>query len=327
VIPGPKKPCDFDSFLWPLVQELLQLKIGVSAFNAITKVVFLLHAYLIVIFGDILAVSMIMRMKGHNTISPCRMCTIKGVHIPFSQVTMHYVPLCCDGFPNSQEQYDPCALLLQNHISFMEQAIEVQYASTNVDYEGLATKYGIKGLPLLSTLSSLSFPVSFSYDFMHLIWTNLIPNLICFWTGNFKDISHQDEGYVLVLMVWETIGEATVNAGRTIPAAFSSRIPNIAAEKVLMIAKRQNSFNLDIIHCPYSPQRPICAQKVLQTLHGIGSTADALPRIQITQDQVNDLESSFQSWVQKYEQYVFLVASRMPSDRLTVYTTNMIHCM
>jgi hypothetical protein len=114
---------------------------------------------------------------------------------------MHYVLLCHDGFPDLQEQYNPCALLLQNYISFMEQAMKVQYTSTNVDYEGLATKYSIKGLPLLSTLSSLSFPVSFPYDFMHLIWTNLIPNLICFWTGNFKDISHQDEGYVLALMV------------------------------------------------------------------------------------------------------------------------------
>jgi hypothetical protein len=47
---------------------------------------------------------------------------------------------------------------------------------------------------------------------------------------------------------------------------------------------------------------------------------------EITWDQVNDLESGFQSWVQKYEQYVFLVASRMPSDKLTVYTTNMICC-
>jgi hypothetical protein len=47
---------------------------------------------------------------------------------------------------------------------------------------------------------------------------------------------------------------------------------------------------------------------------------------EITQDQVNDLESGFQSWVQKYERYVFLVARRTPSDRLTVYTTNMIRC-
>jgi len=31
IIPGPKKPGDCDSFLWPLIQELLQLAIGVTA--------------------------------------------------------------------------------------------------------------------------------------------------------------------------------------------------------------------------------------------------------------------------------------------------------
>ena len=60
IIPGPKKPCDFDSFLWPLVQELLQLAISVQAFNSLSKSLFLLHAYVILVFGDISAVSMIM---------------------------------------------------------------------------------------------------------------------------------------------------------------------------------------------------------------------------------------------------------------------------
>lgn len=40
-IPGPKKPADMDSFLWPLVQELLQLEIGVSAFDPVAQVSFL----------------------------------------------------------------------------------------------------------------------------------------------------------------------------------------------------------------------------------------------------------------------------------------------
>ena len=91
----------------------------------------------------------------------------------------------------------------------MEQAQEVQSALTNATSEELATKYGIKGLPLLSALSSLSFPISFPYDFMHLIWTNLIPNLILLWTGNFKDLDHNDEGYILAPKVWQAIGAAT----------------------------------------------------------------------------------------------------------------------
>jgi hypothetical protein len=103
VIPGPKKPGDLDSFLWPLVQELLQLELGVFAFDAITMTVFLLCAYLIVVFGNIPTVSMIMRMKGHNGFSLCHMCEIQGIHIPSSQVTTHYVPLHHENFPDSQD--------------------------------------------------------------------------------------------------------------------------------------------------------------------------------------------------------------------------------
>jgi hypothetical protein len=31
--------------------------------------------------------------------------------------------------------------------------------------------------------------------------------------------------------IWQALGEATYNAGKTIPAAFGSRVPNIASEK------------------------------------------------------------------------------------------------
>jgi hypothetical protein len=318
----PNKPGDMDSFLWPPVQELLQLEIGVSAFDAITKSVFLLHAYLIVVFGDIPAISMIMRMKGHNAISPCHMCTIKGVRIPSSRVTTHYVPLCRDGFPGTQEQYDPSALPLRDHASFMEQAKEVQYAPRTTDSETLATEYGIKGVPLLSTLSSLSFPVSFPYDFMHLIWSNLIPNLILLWTGKFKDLSHDDEGYMLAPTVWEAIGEATANAGKTIPSAFGSRVPNLASEKAQMTAETYSIWTLYIaptllkgrfVHTRYYDHFMRLVQLLTLCLE-----------FEITQGQVDELERGFRSWVQKYERYAPVVASTTPSDRLAVYTTNTI---
>jgi hypothetical protein len=112
VIPGPKKPGDLDSFLWLLVQELLQLELGVFTFDAITMTVFLLRAYLIVVFGNIPTVLMTMRMKGYNGFSPCHMCEIQGIRIPSSQVTTHYVPLHCENFPDSQDRYDTAALPL-----------------------------------------------------------------------------------------------------------------------------------------------------------------------------------------------------------------------
>ena len=44
VIPGPKKPKDIDSFLYPLVEELLNLANGVRAFDACTGQLFCLRA-------------------------------------------------------------------------------------------------------------------------------------------------------------------------------------------------------------------------------------------------------------------------------------------
>jgi len=229
VIPGPKKPCNFNSFLWPLVQELLQLAIGVQAFDSLSKSLFLLHAYVILVFGDIPAVSMIMQMKGHNAKLPCHMCEIKGIWNDTSKT--HYVPLNRDNFFSAlPHQYNLSVLPLHTHERFIQQAEGVQNAVTAAASDRLATMYDVKGIPLLSSLASLSFPASFSYDFMHLIWTNLIPNPIPMWTGNPKDPDHQDEGYLLLKSAWEAIEAAMAAAGDTIPAAFGARLPNLTLD-------------------------------------------------------------------------------------------------
>ena len=44
---------------------------GVKAFDVVSLSLFLLHAYLILAFGDIPTMA---RMKGQNGISPCRIC-------------------------------------------------------------------------------------------------------------------------------------------------------------------------------------------------------------------------------------------------------------
>ncbi len=95
VILGPKKPVDFNLFLWPVIQEFLRLAIGVHAFNSLSDTFFALRAYLILVFGDIPAMSMVMWMKGHNGFAPCGMCHIHGVRIPGSHQPTHYVPLDC----------------------------------------------------------------------------------------------------------------------------------------------------------------------------------------------------------------------------------------
>ena len=320
----PKKPLDLDSFLYPVVQELLQLGIGVSAFDALSQAVFSLRAFLIVVFGDIPAVSMIMRMKGHNAISPCRMCEIQGIRKPGANT--HYVPLDRSSFPGSQDSYDPSALPLRDHVSFLEQAEMVQSTSTTRDFDILSTKFGIKGLPLLSALSSLSFPTSFPYDFMHLIWANLIPNLILLWTGKFKDLDHDGQDYVIMQTIWNAIGEATFQAGETIPAAFGSRVPNIASEKAHMICETYSIWTLYL--APVLLKGRFLNERYYNHFMELVRLLTRCIDLEITQEEIDDLDRNFQKWVRDYELYVLpFVTERMAFDNLPGFIINMIQIL
>ena len=178
VIPSPKKPQDFNSFLWPFLQEILCLAHGIHSFDALSGSLFTLCAHLIVVFGAIPAISMVMQMKGHNGVSPCCMCEIQGLWAPDQPGTTHYVPLNQSSHPVVQrdhsgkhvKKYNPYDLPLCTHNGLLSQATEVDDATTNATTNRLSKQYGIKGTPLLSYIHSLFFPSSFPYDFMHLIW-------------------------------------------------------------------------------------------------------------------------------------------------------------
>ena len=113
----------------------------------------------------------------------------------------------------------------------MTQAKEVDDAITNAMADQLSKEYGIKGTSLLTYLSSISFPGSFPYDFMHLIWENLIKNLILHWTGEFKGLDDGRESYRLSMAVWEGIGLGTAASGSTIPSAYGPRLLNISTDR------------------------------------------------------------------------------------------------
>jgi hypothetical protein len=144
---------------------------------------------------------------------------------------MLYVLLSClnHPVPTGIVEYDPENLLLHSHNCIMAQANSVESAPTKVWQEELAKVYGIKGVPILSALGSLRFPQSFPYDFMHLIWENLILNLILFWSGCYKGMD-KGQQYVLDPRIWQDIGTTSTEAIKTIPTSFGTSIPNPAKD-------------------------------------------------------------------------------------------------
>ena len=69
--PGPNNPKDLDSFLWPLVEEMLKLHQGIKmVWNAGNHEYFTLHAYITIVTADMPGREKLMQMKGNNYSEP-----------------------------------------------------------------------------------------------------------------------------------------------------------------------------------------------------------------------------------------------------------------
>jgi len=201
----------------------VKLAHGVQGFDRITQSTFMLRAYLLLIFSNIPAVSMLMRMKGHNGVSPCRLCKIVSVRAPGAKGNTLYVPL--KWLAQLGPNYTAKSLPLRTPDEFQRHATEVQFAHMATESNELAVKHGIKGIALLSCLGLLSFPRSTGFEFMHLAFENTIPNLVLFWTGCYKGLD-VGQKYVIPNAIWWEIGAATVKSRLTIPSYFGIGTPD-----------------------------------------------------------------------------------------------------
>jgi hypothetical protein len=309
IIPGPKKPKDFDLFLFPMVEELLALAVGVPAFNATTQELFCLRSYLILAFGDIPAISMVMHMKGHNGLRPCRMCNIPALRIPSSRATTHYVPLDRSRHPDivhspsAIKVFDGTDLPMHTHEEILEQAHQVDACNTDVEALRLSKDYGVKGVPLVSHVPGLRLPQSFPYDFMHLIWENVIKNLVLLWTGEYKGIDQGKECYELDPKVWEAVGAATFGSGLTIPHAFGSRSPNIASERSAFTAETWSFWMLFL--GPALLHRRFKKDRYFQHFIDLVKLLNICLQFEYSNDNVKAVHAGFVAWVEKYEKYVY----------------------
>jgi hypothetical protein len=304
VIPGPKAVKDIDSFLVPLVDELIQLAEGVKTFDRSASKYFQFRAHLIKIFGDMPAIAKIMRMKGHNGIKPCRMCNITGVRIPGSCATTHYVPLDRSHHPDCGDvpYYDPADLPLHTHEEMLEQAQEVDRAPNETRGNKLSTEYGINGSSSFHHTPSIEFPRSMPHDFMHLIWENLLKNLIALWTSNYKDLDNSD--YEIPDDVWREISKAAAASGSTIPSSFGTKIPDFIARPSEMIAETWSFFTLYLapilLHGKF--KNPVYYHHFIDLVKLINICL----LLELTEEQVDELELGFRDWVEEYERCVSL---------------------
>ena len=287
ITPGPNKPSNVDSFLIPLHEELYKLAEGVKTHDALSKSLFLC-AFLLLIFGDFPAISMLMKMKGVNGISPCRNCKIKALPIPSDTKSTHYIPLTTD-----------LTDLGRNHLELMADAKRVDEAESLAAAARIAKETGIKGTPILSTLDSVAFPQSFPLDFMHIAWENVIKTLVGLWTGKYKGIGEGKECYQIDACTWREIGAEGMASGSTIPSAYSAWIPDVSKKGSYLSADMWSFWTLYL--APVLLRNRFKKPKYFTHFIELVHLLHICMQFEISAVEIEDLQTGFKKWVEEYQ--------------------------
>ncbi|PBK79794.1 hypothetical protein ARMGADRAFT_1049109 [Armillaria gallica] len=146
---------------------------------------------------------------------------------------------------------------------------------------------------------------------MHLIWENLIKNLILLWTGEFKGLDEGTSCYA--------IGKATAMSGSTIPSAYGSRVPNVSMDCSNMSAEMWSFWTLYL--GPVLLQHRFKDVKYFKHFVHLAALLNLCLQFEINMAEIRLVQEGFISWVKDYEQQWdwFVLESAQLTQLQTLY--------
>lgn len=303
LIPGPKKPKNFNSFMWVLTEEMAQAAHGIRTYDALSDSLFWLRIFAPYGSGDMPAIACAFTCtKNHNAKYPCRFCPIEGVRITNSKNRIHYVPITRPpNYPQAVLRADQLPSV--SHEQFIERAQLVEAAPTATDRQELAQLYGINRMPIMSRVPGVRFPHSFPFDFMHLL-ENQLKNYVKLISGDFKGLKGGRESFVLSDKTLKAIGAETVRANATIPAAFGRRIPNIAEDRTYFTAEAYVVWFT--LYAPILLRNRFPRLKYYKHFRLLIGIINRCLAIDTTQEERNSLRQDIVKWYAEYEKLVLV---------------------
>jgi hypothetical protein len=302
LIAGPHQPKDIPSFMVPVDDECVSLAYGVSTYDPIDRCFFKLHAYGIQANGDILAITKMMGIKGHNGYCPCRNCKITGVRNITESKNTYYVPLQTPQLPHQTRcSFDPYALPPRTNEDIQSALDEIAAARTKTACKDLKTLHGINRPSALRRVGSMSPESSNPWEWMHLFCENNVPNLVKIWMGQFKGLDSGQEDYEISMEVWKEIGQETADAVKDIPASFVRVLGNIGEDRSSFTAE---SWAFWFIHlAPIVMRSRFKQEKYYTHMCALADIMKMTLKYEITIDEVTQLEQQIVDWVRTYERY------------------------
>ncbi|PCH44326.1 hypothetical protein WOLCODRAFT_76994 [Wolfiporia cocos MD-104 SS10] len=239
IIPGPNKPKNVDSFIFPglhiLSSHMIEgLKIWDLCGGIIDSKLFLLLAT-----ADSVGMTYLNGLVGHSGAQGCRIyCPLKGRHKPGSG---YYYPACLkpDNYDVANCSHEDVKLQILDSVEASKQHYDnltcVLGARTDREFQKLRLETGIAkpslfgGLPLRSTLGLLA---CFPADIMHLVAINIPDLFISLWCGMIQCNPNDDRStwrfMVLTKDTWEAHGKAVAATTPYLPGSFDRAPRNIA---------------------------------------------------------------------------------------------------
>ncbi|KZT21271.1 hypothetical protein NEOLEDRAFT_1223504, partial [Neolentinus lepideus HHB14362 ss-1] len=283
--------------------ECARLALGVSTFDSLAKEQFQLHAYALFITGDIIALEKLLGINGHNAFCPCQGCRIRGFRMESTGGTIYYVPLAepieCQSGPK-QKSWSPDNLPLRTPETNEAAIRAIEEAATKKQKKELICHHVIKKHPVLRCVGSLDHTKCAPWDWMHLFLENNCPNLVKLWTGNFKGLDEGVEEYELSPDDWEQIGQETADAVKDIPASFVRVLANIAQDQSKFTAESWGFWFMYI--APVVLKGRFQNEKYYKHLCDFVDIMKISIQLEITREQVDDLEQKIIQWVREYEE-------------------------
>ncbi|KAJ7150000.1 hypothetical protein C8R43DRAFT_1088094 [Mycena crocata] len=124
---------------------------------------------------------------------------------------------------------------------------------------------------------------------MHLIWENLIKNLVLLWTGDFEGLDEGDGEYQLAKAIWEAIASHTSSAADTIPSAYGSRMWSFWTLYLGPVLLRQRFWN----------------QKYYVHFIQLVQLLNICLQFEISDTEIEQVRVGFNDWVRLYEELYF----------------------
>lgn len=248
VIPGPSKPKNVDSFLFPGLQHLAALmKEGLMIWDASTEELFKSYPFLAFLTADGPGMQYINGLVGHSGRYGCRLyCPIRGRH---KEKSGHHYPVMLK--PNasysvngsthedfelrkqpSRPQHDTSVRYSENLRYLQSSASTSQYKARRLE-TGIAKPSIISGLP---EECIFGIPGCFPADIMHLAGLNIPELLLSLWRGTLAceapdNKSTWDWAIFMNTEVWKSHGKLVAAATPYLPGSFD-RPPRNPAEKI-----------------------------------------------------------------------------------------------